>query len=591
MKNIFDQQDVIDSTYQILFFLGKTANAEIYRAKDKNNKTCIIALYKSAKIHRHSFIDGKLLEAEIIRKINHENIISYIDSGEIYKNNLKYHYLVTEFFSGESLMEKMAREGPYSQYVASSIILKVISATSALHSEVPAIVHNNLNLQNIFLDYSKESLHPVITSFQCARRLEDVRQSINTRILNPFYMAPEMFSGTYTIQSDVYSLGAMLYHMIFGIPPWHIDAPESEYFSDEFVEKLLDERDERLSFTLSNGEELDNLSLKQALRKALHQDIDHRFNTLDEFTEALQRPVRIDGDCDDGRFQNLPFKKKTIKEGRGFSAIAGMEGLKETFNTDVIRALNEPELYKSYGLTTPNGMLLYGPPGCGKTYISQMFAEEVGFNFIELRPSDIKSSFINATEENIGKIFKVAAENAPSIIFIDEIDAVVPSRENTQLHQMHAAPVNEFLAQMSNCSEKGIFIIAATNRPEKIDPAILRTGRLDKIFYLPPPDFDARLSMFKLYMKDRPVELDFDYELVASKTENYVSSDLKFLVDESSRSALNQKARISTEHLLDAIRNNRPSVSHSELEKYEQLKKRFEEDKTESSGNPIGFIQ
>lgn len=591
MKSTFDQQEFIDSKYQILFFLESTANCELYRAKDKSNKTCLIALYNSSKIHRHSFIAENLLEAEILIKTDHENIISHIDSGEFFKNNSKYHYVVTEFVSGESVKEKMIREGPFSQFTATSIILKIVNAIEVLHSQEPAIVHNNINLQTVFLDYSKDTLHPVVTSFQCARFLQDVNQSIDIKLLNPFYAAPEIYSGVFTVQSEIFSLGAMLYHMIFGIPPWYFDSITTSSSNPKFVEELFEKREKRLKFLLSNGESLEDEGLKNTILKALYPDVDERFKTLNEFKNALNAPIRMGSISSEPVHRNLNDSKHIVKKGGGFSAIAGMDKLKETFNNDVIRALNETELYNSYGLTIPNGMLLYGPPGCGKTFISQKFAEEVGFNFVELRPSDIKSSFINATEENIGKIFKEASESAPSIVFIDEIDAVVPNRENNNLHQMHAAPVNEFLAQMSNCSEKGIFVIAATNRPEKIDPAILRTGRLDKIFYLPPPDFHARLEMFKLYLKDRPVELDFKYELIATKTENYVSSDLKFLVDESSRSALNEKVRISTEHVLNAIKSNNPSVSRSEIKKYEKLKKQFEQDETELTNNPIGFIQ
>lgn len=591
MESTFDKQEYIDSKYKILFCLENNANFELYRAKDKMEKTCLIALYNSSKIHRHSFANESLFEAEILKKVHHENIITYVDSGEIFKNNCKYHYLVSEFVSGESLKEKIARDGPFSQFSAVSLILKIAKAIEVLHNHNPTIVHNNLNMQNIVLDYTKETVHPIITNFQCSRYLQDVNQSINIKLLNPFYIAPELYNGVYTVQSDIFSLGAMLYHMIFGIPPWHLDNPTNEYFQPEFVDALFEKREERLRFLLPSGDKLEDESLKDTLSKALHQDVDQRFNTLSSFLDALHNPVRIEEGNAKGSISNSAGVRKKPKKGEGFSAIAGMTDLKDLFDTDVIRALNEPELYKSYGLTIPNGMLLYGPPGCGKTFISQQFAEEVGFNFVELKPSDIKSQFINATEDNIGKIFKDASDNAPSIVFIDEIDAVVPSREDSNLHQMHAAPVNEFLAQMSNCSERGIFVIAATNRPERIDPAILRTGRLDKIIYLPPPDFDARLEMFKLYLKDRPVELDFDYELIATKTENYVSSDLKFLIDESSRVALGEKARISTEHVLNTIKTNKPSVSHSELKKYEELKKKIEDDKAEPAKKPMGFIQ
>jgi len=130
---------------------------------------------------------------------------------------------------------------------------------------------------------------------------------------------------------------------------------------------------------------------------------------------------------------------------------------------------------------------------------------------------------------------------------------------------------------MSNCSEKGIFVITASNRPEKIDPAILRTGRIDRIIYLPPPDKEARKLLFKLYLKKRPVDLGVDYEKIAELTEFYVSSDIKFLVDEASRKALKTQERITQQLLESVIKNSNPSVSKVEIQKYELLRQKFED--------------
>jgi transitional endoplasmic reticulum ATPase len=285
-------------------------------------------------------------------------------------------------------------------------------------------------------------------------------------------------------------------------------------------------------------------------------------------------------------------EKVEKKPGTGFDQIAGMENLKQQLKDDVIDFLNNPELYKEYGIPMLNGMLLYGPPGCGKTFIAQKFADEVGYNFVMIKPSDLQSKYVNATQENIGKLFKEAEEKAPTIIFIDELDAIVPTREG-ELHQMHASAVNEVLAQMTNCGEKGIFVIGATNRPEKIDPAILRTGRLDKLVYLPPPDKNARSAMFRLYLKDRPIDLGLDYDKLAFLTENYVSSDLKFLIDEASRKALKTRVRITMSIFMEVLNEYRPSVSVAEIKKYETLKKKWDNERqdlqTKNERPRIGF--
>ena len=155
---------------------------------------------------------------------------------------------------------------------------------------------------------------------------------------------------------------------------------------------------------------------------------------------------------------------------------------------------------------------------------------------------------------------------------------------------MNTSAVNEFLAQMNNSGEDGIFIIGATNRPTSIDPAILRSGRLDKIVYLPPPDFEARKNMFKLNLDKRPKDIGLDYASLATATENYVSSDLKLICDEAARSALKLKSRISQEILTDTINRIRPSVSLSELNSYKEINAKMEGKKIDNSDRPqIGF--
>jgi transitional endoplasmic reticulum ATPase len=176
-------------------------------------------------------------------------------------------------------------------------------------------------------------------------------------------------------------------------------------------------------------------------------------------------------------------KIKTQKaKGKGFDAIAGMDDLKKEMKRSVIDVLQNPEKAKDMELNYQMAWSLYGPPGCGKTFFAKHFAEEVGFNFMLATPSTLKSRYINATQENIAKMFEDAEKNAPTIIFIDEINELLPNRDSDS-HEMAKSAVNEMLAQMDRTGEKGIFIIGATNYPDMIDPAMLRSGRLEKKFY------------------------------------------------------------------------------------------------------------
>ena len=590
MEKILEKKQVVNGKYEVQFFIAGTDIYQKYRVKGNDNKTYLLKLYNSSKLSRYSFTKEGLLETEILRQIDHVNIISLVESGEVVKNSQKYHFLIFDFISGETLHDKLKREGVFSPYSSVPMTLNILDAVAELHNHPRTVIHNNINMKNISLDYSKNSEKPILTGFNFARYIDSKSNSVDIEQLSPFYIAPELYNGVFTPQSDVFSLGALLYQMIFGIPPWYLELPEYQYSDDKFKTLLFDKRNEDLSFIMPDFEELDDEHLKETIVKALSIDVENRFKNIKEFNEALNRRVILEGGSTKKTKQ--VSTKAEVKQGDGFSAIAGMEELKTLLYNDVIKALNEQELYASYGVTIPNGMLLYGPPGCGKTFISERFAEEIGCNFVAKKGSDIKSKYINATEENIGKIFKDAIDKAPSIIFIDEMESLVPSREESDLHHMHAGPVNEFLAQMSNCSEKGIFIIAATNFPKKIDPAILRSGRIDRIIYLPPPDYEARKAMFELYLKDRPIDLGLDYEPLAKLTNNFVSSDIKFIVDEASRFALKKKERITKEIVINAIENLQPSVSYKDLQKYERLRDELEDKqrgKQENKKPTIGF--
>jgi transitional endoplasmic reticulum ATPase len=585
MGQILRKGDILNSTYEVQFFISGDEFCEKYRVKGNDGKTYLLKLYNSSKLSKNDFSDFNLLEVEILTTLNVENAVRLVNNGGYVKGSNKYHFIVLDFISGETIQDKLERDGVSSPYSAIPIIIYLLETLQEIHQNSNCIIHNNINPNSIYLDYSNAE-KPILAEFGFARYITSKSNSLDLVRLSPFYIAPELYNGIFTPQSDIFSVGALLYHLIMGIPPWYIEIPKFQHTQEKFIDAINDKRKQELNFGIKGFEEYKDEHLKAVIKKALAINIDNRFKNTNDFINALKGEKVVAIDEHKNENPQIIIRKK----GAGFSAIAGMQNLKDILYNDVIRALNEKELYESYGITIPNGMLLYGPPGCGKTFISEKFAEEVGFNFLQLKPSDIKSKYINETEEKIGKIFKEASEKAPTIIFIDEIDAVVPSREG-DLHQMQAAPVNEFLAQMSNCSEKGIFVIAASNRPEKIDPAILRTGRIDRIIYLPPPDFDARVSMFKLYLKKRPTDLGLNYEKLADLTVNYVSSDIKFLVDEASRTALKIKVRISQEIFEKVISDNKPSISHEELKKYEQLKDKLEDKKAKKDEprRPIGF--
>ncbi|HUW13286.1 MAG TPA: ATP-binding protein [Anaerolineae bacterium] len=269
-----------------------------------------------------------------------------------------------------------------------------------------------------------------------------------------------------------------------------------------------------------------------------------------------------------------PASATSAKAG-GLAQVAGMHDLKAMLERDVVGPLRNPEPFKRYGLTIPNGVLLYGPPGCGKTYIARQLAEELGYYFVEIIPSETASPYIHQSVLRIRDLFETAAERAPSVIFIDEFEALVPSRSDLGGHQQYKSEeVNEFLAHLGTCAEKGVFVIAATNEPEKIDSAIIRTGRLDKIVYVGPPDAEARAEMLRLHLSGRPVESGLDAASIAGALEGYSASDIRFLVDEAARQALLVGGLISSTVLLEACSRVPPSVTAEAEERYQAFMQR-----------------
>jgi transitional endoplasmic reticulum ATPase len=258
---------------------------------------------------------------------------------------------------------------------------------------------------------------------------------------------------------------------------------------------------------------------------------------------------------------------------RGFDCVAGMKPLKNLLINEVIEPLLNPEKYKKFKLGIPNGILLFGPPGCGKTFIVKKLAEELGYNFVEMAPSSVSTSFVHGSVGNIGKVFEMAKLQAPSIVFIDEIEGLVPKREElSSSADIKKEEINEFLIQLNNAGQNKILVVGATNRPHMIDTAILRSGRMDKRVFVGPPDFEARRDMFRICLSGRPYDKNIDFEKLAKMSENYVGSDIELIVTEAARAAVAQdKNMIDEKMLADAVTKFTPSVTPEEIKYYSQF--------------------
>ena len=592
---LFSKNDKIAS-YTVAFPHKQGAYAETYRVKDANGKTRFLKLIDYAKLGRSRIDDeGRIVEVEISKRANHPNLCRYVDSGLLMLHGGQYEYLVTEYVSGETLSQKVTRDGDLSVYEIKQVAKAVLSALSYLHQQPVPVIHGDVTMQNVLLNLVGNLGDSKLIDFGHACCLSQKPAKPDLHELNAFCLAPERFAGVSRVQSDLYAVGAMMYRLLYGKLPWFIDV--SRVREADRVDAILEERDKDLDLPVMDKYELDN-QLVNCIAKALSYDVEDRFQTADEFVKAIDGEITVERRSTRRKIlssEAVPSPRAahphSPKKGEGFAAIAGMDELKEQLREEVIEPLRNPEEYERYGVTLPNGMLLYGPPGCGKTFFAKHFAEEVGFHFMCVTPAALKSRYVNATQENIAKMFREAEENAPTIIFIDEMNELVPNREG-EVHEMSRSAVNEMLAQMDRTGERGIFVIGATNYPHTIDPAILRAGRLDKKYYIGAPDRHARMALFKLYLEKRPYDFGIDYEELAARTENYVSADIQLIVNDAARNALRQHSRIAMAHLLASLQQTRPSLSAEEMRRYDRIRAAMAGEACENQKNErprIGF--
>jgi transitional endoplasmic reticulum ATPase len=254
------------------------------------------------------------------------------------------------------------------------------------------------------------------------------------------------------------------------------------------------------------------------------------------------------------------------RPGISFADVGGMEEVKEEIRMKIIYPLQNRDLFRAYGKKLGGGVLLYGPPGCGKTLISQATAGEIRSNFISVALHQILDLYIGNSEKNLHQLFQLARDHAPAILFFDEVDALAADRKDLRESGMRTL-INQFLAEMDGnvANNEGILILGATNAPWHLDPAFRRPGRFDRIIFIPPPDEDARIAIIELMAKEKPVER-LDVALLARKTKGFSGADIKAMFDVTTEQALSRAMRegrvvpLTTEDLLQTARELRPSA-------------------------------
>ncbi|MFI6390255.1 AAA family ATPase [Nonomuraea sp. NPDC050540] len=262
----------------------------------------------------------------------------------------------------------------------------------------------------------------------------------------------------------------------------------------------------------------------------------------------------------------MPPPPEEKRSGVTFADVAGMEGVKEALRVKLLLPVQQPELFAAFGKRAGGGVLLYGPPGGGKTHLARAAAGELGASFVSVGLSDVLDMYVGQSERNLHHIFDAARRSRPCVLFFDEVDALAARRSD--MRQAHNRQiVNQFLAELDGVDDKaneGVLVLAATNAPWYIDVAFRRPGRFDQLVFVPPPDLAARAAILRILCRDKPLaEMDFD--AVAKATADYVGADLKGLVERAVEDKLRESITagrpvpLTTRDLLALTKSQRPS--------------------------------
>lgn len=271
--------------------------------------------------------------------------------------------------------------------------------------------------------------------------------------------------------------------------------------------------------------------------------------------------------------------------------VGGLEGVKSLLKEVVEWPLKNPESYRDIGVEAPKGVLLYGPPGTGKTLLAKAIAHESDANFITAKGSDLLSKWYGESEKRISEVFMRARQVAPSIVFLDELDSLAPIRGvSAGEPQVTARILNQLLSEMDGLEElRGVVVIGATNRPDIIDPALIRPGRFDELILVPVPDEGARKEIFSVHTKKMALAEDVDIEYLVALTDKYTGADIADICKKAGRYALRENLHakeIRQQHFLKAISESGPSVTPDTMKYYEAIRGELRTRKSKEIENP-----
>jgi transitional endoplasmic reticulum ATPase len=337
---------------------------------------------------------------------------------------------------------------------------------------------------------------------------------------------------------------------------------------------------------------------REAAMKALRRYLPHINLEEEEIPQDVLDQLEVNGEDFAGALREV--QPSAVREvfieipNVRWEEIGGLTAEKQELIEVVEWPLKRADAFRRMGISPPKGVLIFGPPGCGKTLLARAVATESEANFISVKGPELLSKWVGESEKAIREIFRKARTAAPAIIFFDEIDALAPTR-GFSAGDSHVTErvISQLLTEMDGLeTTKDVLVLAATNRPDLIDPALLRTGRFDRFVYIGAPDEKGREDIFRIYMTDMPLDSDVDVKKLVELTPYFVGGDIEALCREAGMRALRENMnaeKVSWRHFDDALKSIHPSVRPEDLERFQKLNQDLRRTTTISVGPP-GYI-
>jgi ATP-dependent 26S proteasome regulatory subunit len=374
------------------------------------------------------------------------------------------------------------------------------------------------------------------------------------------------------------------YHDVLRLSP---QMPDGLYGLAQALARLNKLRD-----AITALDELNAAAGESAREQMLRARIAFQLGDTERAVAAYKRAVALDGNLSDPHFDQMlgigAEDDADIVDGRvrqradadeqailspverpsiSFADVGGMDAVKEEIRRRIIAPIQRPDLYKAYGQQAGGGLLMYGPPGCGKTHLARATAGEVKAAFFSVGIHQILDMWLGASERNLHEVFEIARANRPAVLFFDEVDALAASRSDMRTSSGRHL-INQFLAEFDGMDGQndGLLIVGATNAPWHIDPAFRRPGRFDQVVFVPPPDGPARAAILKVLLRERPTRA-VDYGKVAEKSNGFSGADLRGVVDTAVGRRLDEAMRtgepqpVDTADLLKAVAGARSTTT------------------------------